>query len=180
MKLIMTGFEGVYIIENFSSKDERGSFIKTYHESYFHVNGLSTDFKESYYSISKKNVIRGMHFQLPPYDHDKLVYIAYGEVIDVILDMRKSSKTYGEVFSITLNDSNNRSIYIPRGFAHGFKVIEDDTIMIYNVSTIYNNKSDYGIRYDSIGFNWDVAIPILSERDKSLITFDDFKKNNPF
>ncbi len=76
MKLIMTGFEGVYIIENYSSKDERGNFIKTYHENYFHENGLSTDFKESYYSISKKNVIRGMHFQLPPYDHDKLVYVA--------------------------------------------------------------------------------------------------------
>lgn len=180
MKLIETEFEGVFIIENFHSCDERGSFTKTYHNEFFERNGFCTDFKESYYSISKKNVIRGMHFQLPPYDHEKLVYVAKGEVIDVILDMRKRSKTYGKTISIVLNDSNQRSVYITKGLAHGFKSMVDNTIMIYYVSTVYNNEADFGVRFDSIDFNWDADMPIISKRDKSLTTFEDFKNSNPF
>lgn len=180
MKIIETEIEGVFIIENFHSSDDRGSFTKTYHNELFEKSGFCTNFKESYFSISKKNVIRGMHFQLPPHDHEKLVYVAKGEVVDVILDMRKKSDTYGKTISIILNDSNYRSIYIPKGLAHGFKSMVDNTIMIYNVSTVYNNEADYGVRFDSIDFNWDMDTPIVSNRDKSLITFEEFKKNNPF
>lgn len=180
MKLIQTELEGVFIIENFYSSDERGSFTKTYHNEFFEKYGLCTDFKESYFSISKKNVIRGMHFQLPPHDHKKLVYVAKGEVTDVILDMRKSSNTFGKAISIVLNDSNHRSVYIPTGLAHGFRSMVDNTIMIYNVSTVYNNETDFGLRFDSIDFNWDVSAPIISNRDRSLITFEEFNKSNPF
>ncbi len=180
MKLIETEIEGVFIIENFHSSDERGSFIKTYHNEFFIRNGLCDDFKESYFSISKKNVIRGMHFQLPPYDHEKLVYVAKGEVTDVILDMRKNSNTLGKVISIVLNDSNFRSVYIPKGLAHGFKSMVDNTIMIYNVSTVYSNEADFGVSFDSIDFNWDVSAPIISNRDRALTTFEEFNKSNPF
>lgn len=180
MKLIETELEGVFIIENFHATDERGSFIKTYHNSFFEKNGLCINFEESYFSVSKKNVIRGMHFQLPPHDHEKLVYVAKGEVTDVILDMRKRSKTYGRAISIVLNDSNYRSVYIPKGLAHGFKSMLDNTIMIYNVSTVYNNEADYGVRFDSIDFNWDVDMPIISNRDRSLMLFEEFKNSNPF
>ncbi|MCF8019095.1 MAG: dTDP-4-dehydrorhamnose 3,5-epimerase family protein [Vallitaleaceae bacterium] len=180
MKLVRTELEGVFIVENFHSSDERGSFTKTYHNVFFEKNGLCTDFKESYFSVSKKNVIRGMHFQLSPYDHEKLVYVAKGEVIDVILDLRKSSKTYGKGISIVLNNKNHRSVYIPKGLAHGFRSMVDNTIMIYNVSTVYNNEADYGVRFDSFNFNWELSEPIVSERDKSLITFEEFNKSNPF
>ncbi|MFZ7131948.1 MAG: dTDP-4-dehydrorhamnose 3,5-epimerase [Eubacteriales bacterium] len=180
MKLIKTELEGVFIIENFHASDERGSFTKTYHSDFFEKNGLCTDFKESYYSISKKNVIRGMHFQLPPHDHEKLVYVVKGEVTDVILDLRKSSKTYGKAISIVLNDKNHRSVYIPKGLAHGFKSIVENTIMIYNVSTVYNKEADCGVYFDSFNFNWELSEPIVSERDKSLITFNEFNKSNPF
>lgn len=180
MKLIKTELEGVFIIENFHAADGRGSFTKTYHKEFFQENRLCPDFRESYFSVSKKNVIRGMHFQLPPHDHEKLVYVAKGEVTDVILDLRKESRTYGKAISIILNESNQRSVYIPKGLAHGFKSMLDDTIMIYNVSTVYNNKSDFGIRYDSFNFNWEVENPIISDRDKALITFEEFKDSNPF
>ena len=180
MKLIETEFKGVFIIENFHVSDERGSFTKTYNNEGFKKNGLCTDFKESYFSISKKNVIRGMHFQLPPYDHEKLVYVAKGEAKDVILDMRRNSDTFGKVISIILNDSNHRSIYIPRGLAHGFISMTDDTIMVYNVSTVYNNEADYGVNFKSINFNWNVSCPIVSNRDMMLDTFEEFKKRNPF
>lgn len=180
MKLIETKLEGVFIIENFYTSDDRGSFTKTYHNDFFVHNDLCTDFKESYFSISKKNVIRGMHFQLPPYDHEKLVYVAKGEVTDVILDLRKSSSTYGKSISIVLNDRNHRSVYIPKGLAHGFRTMEDNTIMIYNVSTVYNNEADFGVHFDSFNFNWEIKQPIISDRDKALITFQEFIDSNPF
>lgn len=180
MKLKETELEGVFIIENFYAEDDRGSFTKTYHEEIFLENKLCINFRESYFSISLKDVIRGMHFQLPPHDHEKLVYVAYGEVTDVILDLRKFSKTYGKSIEITLSNNNHKSVYIPKGLAHGFKANQDNSIMIYNVATVYNEGYDWGIRYDSFGFDWKVNKPIVSERDKSLIKFNLFKENNPF
>lgn len=180
MKLLKTALNGVFIIENFCSSDERGSFVKTFHNEFFELNGLCSSFKESYFSVSKKNVIRGMHFQLPHDEHEKLVYVIKGEVTDVVLDLRKNSKTFGEAISIVLNDKNNRSIYIPKGLAHGFKSIEENTIMVYNVSTVYNKETDYGVRFNSFGYNWEIANPIVSERDMSLVTFEKFCEVNPF
>lgn len=180
MKLIQTELEGVFIIENFHAADHRGSFTKTFHQPTFEANGLCTDFKESYFSVSKKNVIRGMHFQLPPHDHEKLVYVAKGQVLDVIFDMRKDSSTFGQSISVVLNDENHRSVYIPKGLAHGFKSMLDDTIMVYNVATVYNGEADYGIRYSSIDFEWNDEAAIISDRDKLLSTFDEFRMSNPF
>lgn len=180
MKMITTEIEGVYIIENFHAKDNRGSFTKTFHRNFFKDNNLCFEFCESYFSINNKNVIRGMHFQLPPHDHAKLVYVPKGKILDVILDIRKNSSTYGKAISVELSGENNRSIYIPKGCAHGFKSLEDDTITVYNVSTIYNNESDFGILYNSFDYKWDISNPILSERDSSFIRFEEFKKKNPF
>ena len=180
MKLIETELKGVFIIENFHSLDERGSFTKIYQKYFFENNGLWSDFEESYYSISKNDVIRGMHFQLPPFDHVKLVHVAKGEVIDVVLDLRKNSKTFGNWISLVLNDINQRSLYIPKGLAHGFRSMSDNTIMIYNVSTIYNNEADFGVHFDSFNYNWELSEPIVSDRDKLLISFEEFNKSNPF
>lgn len=180
MRIIETELSGVFIIENFHTFDDRGEFTKTYHELVFKNNDLCTDFKESFFSISKRDVIRGMHFQVPPYDHEKLVYVVKGEMVDVVLDLRKSSKTYKKSISVILSDKNHRSIYIPKGLAHGFKSITDETITVYNVSTIYNKENDYGIRYDSFGFDWKVSDPILSERDSDFMTLNNFLNENPF
>lgn len=180
MKIIETRFIGVYIIENFHAKDNRGSFTKTYNQDFFDDNQLYTRFKESYFSVSNKDVIRGMHFQLPPYEHEKLVYVAKGEIVDVILDLRKTSNTYGKYFQVILSSNNNRSVYMEKGFAHGFKSNMNDTIAVYNVSTVYNKDSDCGIRYNSFGYNWNIDKPIVSDRDWGFISFDEFRKQNPF
>ncbi len=180
MKLIETELEGVFIIENFYSSDDRGSFTKTFNKNFFEENNLCTVFTENYFSKSKKDVIRGMHFQLSPFDHDKLVYVPSGAVLDVILDLRKNSKTFGKYICINLSELNKKSVYIPKGLAHGFKSLEDDTIMMYNVSTVYQREADFGISYDSFDFDWQVENPIISERDKNLISFEEFIKNSPF
>lgn len=180
MQLIATELEGVYIIENYYAEDVRGSFTKVFHEDFFNQNDLCTDFKESYFSISYKDVIRGMHFQLPPYDHEKLVYVAQGEVMDVILDLRTDSLTFGKSIQITLSAQNHRSVYIPKGLAHGFVTKVDQTIMVYQVTTVYNPIADSGIHYDSFGIDWGVENPIVSERDQSFETFSMFQTKNPF
>jgi dTDP-4-dehydrorhamnose 3,5-epimerase len=180
MNLIKTALNGVYIIENYYSEDKRGSFTKTFYEPFFKENNLCIDFKESYFSISKKDVIRGMHFQLPPFDHEKLVHVIQGEAIDVVLDLRKASTTYGKSIEISLTAKNNRSVYIPKGIAHGFKAKLDNTIMVYNVSTYYHKEYDFGIKYDSFNFDWKTESPILSKRDQSFMTLNQFNKENPF
>ena len=178
MKLNNTLIEGVFVIENFNADDNRGSFIKTVNEDEFIKNGLSCDFREQYYSISNKDVVRGMHFQLPPCNHAKLVHVIKGKVLDVILDIRKESKTYGKAISIELNSEERKSVYIPSGCAHGFKSLEDDTVMLYNVTTVYNKDADCGILWDSLDFDWDVENPIISARDLSFERLEDF--NSPF
>lgn len=169
--------EGCYLIENFVAHDNRGCFVKTFHEEIFCNEGLQINFRESYYSISKKNVIRGMHFQTPPHEHDKIVYVTKGEILDVVLDIRKASATYGKYISVKLN-AHNYSIYIPKGCAHGFVTISEEAIVMYNVSSVYNSSADGGILWNSFEFDWLEINPILSERDKSFQSFKEF--NSPF
>lgn len=178
MELVETKLKGVYIIKNKISKDVRGEFAKIYNKEIFEQLNLCIDFREQYYSISNKNVIRGMHFQTPPYEHEKLVHVPKGAVQDVIVDLRKTSTTYGEYVCIELSDKNRESVYIPKGCAHGFKAIVDGTITLYNVASIYNNSCDSGIKWDSFGFNWNIDQPIISERDKTFSMLKDF--NSPF
>ncbi len=180
MEFESTFIDGVFIINNFNSIDTRGEFVKTYNKETFKKFCINFQIKESYYSTSKKNVIRGMHFQLPPNDHQKLVYVPKGAIIDVVLDLRKSSSSYGSYLCVELNDNNKKSIFIPEGLAHGFISLADNTITKYNVSTVYDIISDDGIRYDSFGFDWKINNPIISERDSNFRSFIDFEKINPF
>ena len=175
MTIEKTELEGVYIIDNFVAKDERGTFVKTFNQQGFKDNGLDFEIRESYFSISKKDVIRGMHFQMPPHDHQKLVYVAQGSIIDVIVDLRENSKTYKKSISVELSEENTRSVFIPKGFAHGFKSLEDNTITIYNVSSEYNSNFDAGLSYDSFGFDWKVESPIISSRDLLFESVNEFK-----
>ena len=178
MELINTPFEGLYVLQTVNFIDNRGGFQKLYNEEYFRENGLECDFKEIYYSVNKKNVIRGMHFQTPPYDHVKMVHVSKGRILDVVVDIRKSSETYGKCFSIELDDQQGRYLYIPKGFAHGFLSLEDGAIVNYAQTTCYSKENDCGIDSLSIGFDWGVENIIRSGRD---LTFEElFVFNSPF
>ena len=178
MKIFSCEIEDVKLIENMHAMDNRGSFVKTFHAEIFQKQGLNTDFTEVYYSVSNKDVIRGMHFQLPPYEHDKLVHVISGSVLDVVVDLRKASLTYKKCMSVCLTSAKPQSLYIPKGFAHGFKALEDNTVMLYQVTSSYHAESDAGIAFDSIGFDWKIENPILSERDRRFETLKEFE--SPF
>lgn len=179
MKIEKTDFEGVYLIKSAIFSDYRGKFVKTINEDIYKQLNLNIKFVESYYSISLKNVIRGMHFQLPPFQHNKLVYVNKGSIIDVVLDLRKASPTYGKYFTFELNDINCHALYISEGLAHGFLSLEDDTMVTYNQTTCYTPQHDGGIRFDSFGFDWlNCNAPIVSERDTKFLSFTEFK--SPF
>jgi dTDP-4-dehydrorhamnose 3,5-epimerase len=121
-----------------------------------------------------------MHFQLPPFDHEKLVFVPKGSIIDVVVDLRKNSSTYKKYISVELSDKNKKSIFIPKGLAHGFKSLEDNTITVYNVASEYKPKADAGIYYSSFGFEWEVEEPTISKRDAEFIGLNSFCENNPF
>ena len=174
-EVIETSLKGVRILKASIFTDNRGVFKKIFSAEEFAELGLVTELKESYFSVNKKNVIRGMHFQIPPADHVKIVYVISGAITDVVLDIRKNSKTYGKLFSIELNAEDGKFIYIPKGFAHGFLSHEDGTVVHYLQTSCYNSKYDCGISYDSIGYNWNIENPIVSTRDLSHPKFTDFK-----
>jgi len=169
---------GLFLIKPKKFEDTRGKFVKTFHLETLERNGLKTDFKESYYSISQKNVLRGMHFQTPPHDHLKLVYVPYGKIIDVVLDIRKSSPTYGESFEVELSGENAKVLIIPKGLAHGFKSLEDNTNVTYMQTSGYAPESDGGIKFDSFGYDWGFTDAKMSERDLGFEGFDTFE--SPF
>lgn len=173
-----TRIEGVYLITLPKFDDNRGSFIKTFHNTEFSNNHISFHLRESYLSISHKNVIRGMHFQNPPHDHEKIVFCPQGKILDVVLDIRKESPTYGQHLSVELSAENHQAIHIPKGCAHGFLSLLDESITYYLVSSEYNKDNDDGILYNSFGMNWNCPQPIMSMRDSEFSSFEQF--DSPF
>ena len=179
MKALKTNIEGVIVLEPKVLEDFRGVFVKTYHEEVFDELGLSIDWKEEYFTTSNKGVVRGMHFQIPPHEHDKLVSCTSGRVLDVVLDLRKSSPTYLNVFSVELSERNCQIVFIPKGCAHGFMSLEDQSTMFYKVSSVYHPECDMGIMWSSIGFEWPFADEYLvSERDQKHMMLNEF--DSPF
>lgn len=178
MKVTPTGLQGVYVIEQVVFNEKRGAFVKTFQRSFFTAHGLGCDFCENYYTKSHEGVIRGMHYQEPPHDHAKLVTVIQGTIVDVILDIRRDSPTYGQHVQIELSRENRRSIYIAKGLAHGFGTLSDSAIAYYMVTAEYAPDHDEGIRYDSFGYRWPITTPIVSDRDLSFVPFDQF--NSPF
>ena len=152
--------------------------MKPYNVGQYIALGLNFEILEVYYSTSQKNVIRGMHLQLPPYDHTKVVFCSKGSVLDVLVDLRKKEPTYGLVSSVELSGANALQVFVPRGVAHGFLSIEDGSILTYLTSSVHIPSHDSGIRWDSFGFNWGVSQEIVSDRDKSLERFKEFE--SPF
>lgn len=178
MKILSTAIEDVKIIEQFHADDARGVFVKTFHNSTLQENGIDFKLMESFYSISKKDVIRGMHFQHPPYHHAKIVFCTHGAIMDVALDIRKGSPTYGMYVTAELSLDNKRALYIPQGFAHGFRTLTDDALTFYFVSSENKKEADDGLLYNSFGLDWGIAEPIMSVRDLSFKKWEDF--DSPF
>jgi dTDP-4-dehydrorhamnose 3,5-epimerase len=174
LELERSAIAGVCEIKMPRQRDHRGEFLKVYHHAAFEAAGIPFQVREQYFSRSRRDVIRGMHFQVPPADHEKLVFAVSGHVTDVVVDLRRGSATYGQHVAFELSAEAGNAIYIPRGLAHGFVTRSDEATLVYNVSTTYDPTCDKGIRWDSVGFDWKVTSPILSERDKVFPQLADF------
>lgn len=166
--------EGAYRIRLPHSQDPRGSFVKTFNETLFSSKNIHFEMKESFVSFSHQRVLRGMHFQTPPFSHSKLVHCLAGKAMDVLLDLR-SGKNYGRFIALHLNAETPECVFIPPGIAHGFLAEENHTVMLYYTDTEYSPSHDTGIRWDSFGFDWNVVFsPITSTRDQNFPPFNDF------
>jgi dTDP-4-dehydrorhamnose 3,5-epimerase len=178
MEIIKTDFDSLLILQSTAFKDERGTFQKIFNEECYRLFGLVTDFKELYFSVTKRGVIRGMHFQLPPFDCEKLVYVSKGKILDVVVDLRKNSKMYKKCYSTELDDELGKFLYIPKGFAHGFTSLSEECIVNYAQTSCYSKEHDCGVASTSIEFDWNVENPIQSGRDLSFKTVNEF--TSPF
>jgi len=174
------GLEGAYLINNFSIGDNRGRFTKCFEKDIYAGIGIEFNLNETFTSVSSKNVIRGLHFQIRN-PQAKLISVAAGKVWDVIVDLRVNSPTYKKWISVELSAENHRTLYVPRGFAHGFASMEDNTIILYLCDGKYNKDADTGIRFDDpeIGIEWpiDLEKSIHSNRDMMLMSFKEYEKN---
>ena len=175
---IATPLEGCFELQPIVRGDNRGSFIKTFHEPTFKELGLATDFKEEYRSTSTKNVLRGLHFQVPPDAHAKFVYCAEGAVMDVVVDLRKNSATFGKYTACFLKGEKGNMMYLPKGFAHGFLTLSERAIIVCKTTTVYSPENDTGVLWNSCGIDWQCAEPILSEKDTKLPPLAEF--DSPF
>lgn len=164
---------GVWHISLRRFEDARGSFVKTFARSVYREHGVDDDWQEEFYSVSGKDVVRGMHFQTPPVDHAKLVYCAHGVVLDVMLDLRKGS-SYGRIAHIELDSAEPSVLVMPPGIAHGFRSLVDGSLMVYKTSTEHSPAHDAGIRWDSFCFNWGVEHPVVSDRDAGHPAFGNY------
>lgn len=182
MKFIKTEISDVYFIEPSVFGDNRGYFLESFNQEKFEENVFPIKFVQDNESKSSKGVLRGLHFQKPPFNQAKLVRCIEGRVMDVAVDIRKGSPTYGQHVAVELTGENKRQLFVPRGFAHGFSVLSDTAVFAYKVDNIYAPESDSGIRYDDKDLNIDWGLNKegvqLSVKDKNLSFFKDL--DSPF
>ena len=169
MRIENTTIEGLFKVQGLNFPDLRGSLIKPFSKIFFEVDlKLNLNFHETWFTKSHKDVIRAMHLQVGDSSCEKLVSVIQGSVLDVVLDLRIKSKTYGKWFEIVLHEDIPIALYIPKGCAHGYKVLKDNSITMYMATEVNVPKDDIGIRWDSFGYDWKIDNPILSEKDKKL------------
>jgi dTDP-4-dehydrorhamnose 3,5-epimerase len=154
--------------------DNRGQFVKIINKDFFLSNSFEFEFSEEYYSKSYNGVIRGLHFQVPPYDHIKLVYCIEGSVFDAVVDLRKESSTFGKFETFELDENKGNILYIPAGLAHGFCVTSEKATMVYKTTTLYSAMHDKGILWNSVDIPWPEKTPIISDRDKKFDSLKNF------
>ncbi|MCX7727155.1 MAG: dTDP-4-dehydrorhamnose 3,5-epimerase [Chitinispirillaceae bacterium] len=181
MEFVKTEIEGVIRIIPLVHKDHRGFFLESYSLEKFKKAGINTIFVQDNHSYSKeRGVLRGLHFQKPPYAQAKLIRVTRGKVFDVVVDLRKNSPTFGKWLGFELSEDNFEMLYVPAGFAHGFCTLVPDTHVQYKVDVVYAPQYDSGIIWNdpNLGIKWPIQNPILSEKDSKLPSFENF--SSPF
>ena len=164
-----TALEGVILIKPQVFGDNRGFFMESYKKSDFYANGIKVEFNQDNHSCSSKNVLRGLHYQIPPYAQAKLVRCLKGRIYDVAVDIRPNSKTFGKYIKVELSEVNKYMLFIPEGFAHGFVVLSDSAELLYKASGEYNSNADRGILWcdEDINIDWEIDFePVLSKKDE--------------
>ena len=184
MPFVKTDIEGLVVFEPRVFEDSRGYFFEAYNEQSFAAEGVNLRFVQDNQSKSSYGVIRGLHYQLKPFAQSKLVRVLEGAILDVAVDIRKGSPTYGKHFSIELTAGNKKQLLVPHGFAHGFSVLSETAIVLYKCDQFYNKESEGGIIYNDPSLNIDWKIPsnkaIVSDKDMHLPLFSDCKNNFEF
>ncbi|MFW5758661.1 MAG: dTDP-4-dehydrorhamnose 3,5-epimerase [Bacteroidota bacterium] len=180
MKVKETAFKGLFIVEPSVFEDKRGYFFESYNKDLFKEHGLSGDFVQDNQSMSGAYVLRGLHFQLPPWQQGKLVRVMAGSVLDVVVDLRKQEPTFGQNFPIQLDAKQKKMLWIPPGFAHGFLTLEENTVFFYKCTQFYNKQSEDAILWNDpdLNIDWGVKDPLVSDKDRVAPLFKDF--NSPF
>ena len=177
MEVKTTKINGVFLIKPQVFKDNRGHFFESFNSKKFNEDtGLDVQFVQDNQSLSSKYVLRGLHFQHPPFAQAKLVSVIKGEVLDVVVDIRKESDTYGEYIAENLNEENHHQLFIPEGMAHGFLTLKDDTIFSYKCSNYYDKGSEDGIIWNdsNLKIDWKIKNPLVSEKDQLAQNFTSF------
>ena len=174
MIFIETKLSGAYVIEIEKSEDERGFFARTWDKKVFEEKGLDSKILQSSISFNKKRgTLRGMHYQIEPYEESKLVRCINGRIYDVIVDLRKNSKTFKNWFSVELSSTNHRILYVPKGFAHGFQTLDDNSEVNYEMFQFFNTEYERGFKWNDLTFKiqWPLEISVISEKDKKYKLF---------
>lgn len=180
MKIIETNVPDLLIVEPKVFQDERGYFFEAHNQKKLKESGLELTFVQDNESKSQKGVLRGLHFQKPPYAQGKLVRVIKGAVLDVAVDIRKGSPTFGRHHAVEITEENKKMFWIPPGFAHGFVTLEDETIFFYKCTNYYNKESEGSILWNDpdLNIDWGVQNPVLSEKDRQAPAFSHF--DSPF
>lgn len=176
MEIKELDLSGVFLIKPKVFEDERGHFFESYNQKVFEENGLELNFVQDNQSLSQKGVLRGLHFQKPPFAQGKLIRVIKGSVLDVAVDIRKNSSTYGQSIAIEISEYNKLMFYIPEGFAHGFLTLEDNTIFSYKCTNFFHKESEGSLLWSDsdLNINWNIKDPILSEKDQQSPEFKSF------
>ncbi len=179
MEISKTDISGLLVIKPRVFKDDRGYFFESFRSDIFSDPGIEKTFVQDNESMSQKGVLRGLHFQKPPFAQAKLVRVVRGAVLDVAVDIRKGSKTYGQHMKIELSGENKTILWIPEGFAHGFLTLADNTIFQYKCTNYYNKEAEGSIFWNDpvLNIDWGILSPIVSEKDMKATLFSDFNSN---
>jgi len=179
MKIVENSLNGLVLIEPAVFKDERGYFFESYKQNKLHDLGIDAKFIQDNISRSAKNTIRGLHYQVGEFAQGKLCQVVYGRVLDVALDIRFNSPTFGRYKCFELSSDNHYLLFLPPGFAHGFSVLSDEAVFSYKCTAYYNKSSERGIRFDDpeLNINWQVENPVISEKDKLSKWFKEIGKD---
>jgi dTDP-4-dehydrorhamnose 3,5-epimerase len=171
---------GLFLLEPRVFRDGRGYFFESFNALQARTAGIACEFVQDNQSLSSRGVLRGLHFQAPPYAQDKLVRVISGAVNDVVVDIRQSSPTFGQHYTAHLSADNFRMLFVPVGFAHGFETLEDNTIFQYKCSNYYNKASEGGLRWNdpTLRIKWELELPLVSDKDQELPFWADFE--SPF